>query len=110
MNVRKPYDEYMYPNFNYQCHLQNLRQLDEKVGVNLQKLEATLAHLRKISVLTKQNRSKSTNSRKKKEGRHKARVAKKRAVESAKQIGQCVKISDSLQWNKNDININELDK
>ena len=76
----------------YQDHLSQLRILKEKLIGNLQKLEGTLEGLRKIFTLTKRKRDKSDQSRRKKEGRRKAKLDKlKRAKQTALCVGQVLK-------------------
>ena len=95
----------------YQDHLSQLRILKEKLIGNLQKLEGTLEGLRKIFTLTKRNRDKSDQSRRKKEGRRKAKMDKlKRAKQSALCVGQVLKKNSEEGWLEENIDRGNLKK
>ena len=58
----------------YTAYLQDLRDLNEKLQIKKQKLEDTLGHLTKIFKINVMSRVKSDQSRRRKEGRRKART------------------------------------
>ena len=74
---------------HYTSYLQDLRDLKEKLQINKKNLEDTLGHLRKIFKIKVMSRFKSDQSRRRKEGRYKARTDKlRRAQASAASIGR----------------------
>ena len=73
--------KHMEEQISHSSYLQDLRDLKEKLQINKQKLEDTLGHLRKIFKIKVMSRVKSDQSRRRKEGRHKARTDKLRKTQ-----------------------------